>query len=63
MGRKECESLSGVKMRLYVKFEGDVCRNVNMMAEHTDGQTDELFLISIDSHWILEYVLSNKEQQ
>ena len=51
MGQKACENLPGVEMKLYVKCEGDACRNVSLMPGHrdTDRQTDELFLIMLFS--------------
>ena len=37
--RKACESLSGVRMRLYVKYEGDACRGVIVMCGHKYRRT------------------------
>ena len=31
VGQKACKNLSSVGMKLYVKSEGDACRNVSMM--------------------------------
>ena len=42
-GRKACETLSGVGMRLYVIFEVDVCRHVIVKRGHTERQTDALY--------------------
>lgn len=44
MGRKACENLSGVEMKLFVKFEGDACRSGSVVPGHTTyRQTDDLY--------------------
>ena len=40
MGQKACKNVTGVGIRLCLKYKGDACRNVNMMSGHTDRQTD-----------------------
>ena len=42
LGRKTCENLPGVAMRLYVKSEGEACRDVGVMPGlgQTNRQTD-----------------------
>ena len=40
VGRNACETLSGARMRLYVKHEVDACRNVRVTAGHRDRQTN-----------------------
>ena len=41
MGRKACENLPGVGLRLYVKYDGDACGNVSACVDRlTDRQTD-----------------------
>lgn len=46
--QKACKNLSGLKMRLYVKFEVRAFRNyVTVIPGHTDRQADTLFFIYI----------------
>ena len=44
MGWKACENLPNVRIGVFLKFEGDACRNMSVMLGQTDRQTDEYFL-------------------
>ena len=36
VGQKACESLAGIRMKFYVKYEGDACRYASVIPLHTD---------------------------